>query len=164
MILSGDKIIDEVRNGQITIEPFNSDQVNPNSYNFRLGSVIVDHFAPAPARRRVVMDEDGLVLGAGRLYLGHTLERIGSTTYTPSLIGRSSIGRLGLFVQVDADLGQLGNAHRWTLELRPTIAVRVYPGMPFGQVSFWVVSGTPARLYTAGYSAFDDPTPSRVET
>ena len=58
-----------------------------------------------------------------------------------SLIGRSSVGRLGLFLQITADLGQLGAKHSWTLELKVVQPLIVYPMMKIGQVSFWVPEG-----------------------
>ena len=58
-----------------------------------------------------------------------------------SLIGRSSVGRLGLFLQITADLGHLGKAHCWTLELKVVQSLIVYPHMKIGQVSFWQVTG-----------------------
>ena len=54
-----------------------------------------------------------------------------------SLIGRSSIGRLGIFLQVDADLGHTGSSHNWTLEIVCCKKVRIYPRMVIGQISFW---------------------------
>ena len=37
MILTGCKIIEAVGSGDICISNFNSERVNPNSYNYRLG-------------------------------------------------------------------------------------------------------------------------------
>ena len=41
MILTGQQIIKEVRSGGIVISPFSEEQVNPNSYNYRLGAEYV---------------------------------------------------------------------------------------------------------------------------
>jgi dCTP deaminase len=54
-----------------------------------------------------------------------------------SLIGRSSIGRYGLFLQVSANLGHTTSEHKWTLELVATQKIRLYSEMIIGQVSFW---------------------------
>ena len=40
MILSGKKIMEEVENGKIIIFPFNSQDINPNSYNYTLDDYI----------------------------------------------------------------------------------------------------------------------------
>ena len=54
------------------------------------------------------------------------------------LLGRSSIGRLGIFLNVTADLGHIGSCSHWTLEITVVQPVRIYPGTKIGQVSFWV--------------------------
>ncbi|MGW0730874.1 dCTP deaminase domain-containing protein, partial [Streptomyces mirabilis] len=73
---------------------------------------------------------------------------IGSTVFVPSLIGRSSLGRLGVFLQYSADLGNVGSCHRWTLEIKVVQPTRVYAGMTAGQVTFWSTVG--AELAYAG--------------
>ncbi|MFG1645517.1 2'-deoxycytidine 5'-triphosphate deaminase domain-containing protein [Amycolatopsis sp. NPDC049252] len=147
MILTGPEIAACVRRGEISIEPFEHDQLNPNSYNYRLGreikiadADILDARHPAKWSRLDITTE-GYVLNPRRVYLAGTVEIIGSTSLVTSLIGRSSLGRLGLFTQVTADLGHHGAIHRWTLELTVVQPLRVYAGMRLGQVSFWRSSG-----------------------
>lgn len=152
MILTGSAIREAVEAGKITIAPFDRGLVNPNSYNYRLGTslrvvedVIADPMRPSAIVSEVVMPETGYLLLPGRVYLASTVEVIGSSTYVTSLVGRSSMGRLGVFLQVSADLGQLGTRHHWTLEIVVAQPVRLYPGMRIGQVSFWTVSGAISR-------------------
>src|SRR5438309_7858230 len=104
MILTGEEIQLEVGRGRITIEPFHVGQLNPNSYNYRLSpeiTICTDSLLD-PIRRGewscMHIPDDGLVLEPHRLYLGSTIESIGSDVYVPSLIGRSSLGRLGMFL------------------------------------------------------------------
>jgi dCTP deaminase len=155
MILTGAEITAQRAAGRLTLDPFDPGQVNPNSYNYRLGPVlrthsraVIDALGEHPADD-VTIGSAGVVLIPGRVYLGTTAEQIGSEHYVPSLIGRSSLGRLGVFLQVSADLGNLGAVHRWTLEIVVCQPVRVYAGMVAGQVSFWVPSG--ARPGYDGY-------------
>ena len=102
------------------------------------------------------MDSNGYVLKPHKLYLGNTIETIGSDKYVTQLIGRSSIGRLGLFLQVTAPLGHVGSRHKWTLELKCVQPLRVYPGMKIGQVTFWVMDGDKTMTYNHGkYNSFD---------
>jgi dCTP deaminase len=161
VILTGPFIEREVQAGRIVIEPFRPEAVNPNSYNYRLG----EHLKSFDTERDVFVDlqipESGYVLEPGRMYLGHTAEVIGSSTYAMSLIGRSSMGRLGLFLQVSADLGHTTSCHRWTLELVPVLRIRLYPGMVIGQVSFWRNAGDvcPSPAY---YARFNRPYESRI--
>lgn len=140
MILTGNKIYQETLSGSIIIEPFNKEQVNPNSYNYRLGDslkVFIGSKNNRPIFKIVKIPENGYVLKPNTLYLANTLERIGSQRYAMSLIGRSSIGRLGLFLQVSANLGHTHSNHRWTLELVTCKKIRIYKNMVIGQVSFW---------------------------
>lgn len=168
MILTGDQIRREVSSGRIVIEPFTETQVNPNSYNYRLGThyialrgdAVIDIEAPPEFPDPVAIPESGLLLEPSCLYLANTAERIGSDEYITSLIGKSSMGRLGLFLQISADLGHQGHIHQWTLELRCSKRITIYPGMLIGQVSFWVVSGSP-RPSLGYYARCDVPTPSR---
>jgi dCTP deaminase len=166
MILTGAAITDAVDRGDIVIDPFDSARINPNSCNYRLGSEILQVQVAEDSRLGAVQQKLEPVAGRyllrkGQFYLGHTLERIGSTRYVTSLIGRSSIGRLGLFVQLSADLGHCGAVHRWTLELLPAIDIYVYPGQVIGQVSFWSTTGDVAA-YSGWYGRHDLPMPSKL--
>jgi dCTP deaminase len=166
VILTGAAITAAISAGDIVIDPFDEGRVNPNSYNYRLGDeihevVVADQGQPAAGRARLEATDGRYLLRKDRLYLGHTLERIGSARYVTSLIGRSSVGRLGLFVQLSADLGHQGAVHRWTLELLPAMDIYVYPGQVIGQVSFWNSQGAPAP-YIGWYGRHDRPMPSKL--
>jgi len=168
MILTGDEIRVEMHRGMITLDPFDPEQLNPNSYNYRLASELTicdDPFLdPRQTGTWTIMQipDEGLVLEPGRLYLGSTVERIGSSRYVPSLIGRSSLGRLGMFLQTSADLGNLGATHCWTLEIKVVQRLRIYAGMLAGQVSFWKPTGR-VSLYAGAYDTFDRATPSQQQ-
>ncbi|MFG1879316.1 hypothetical protein ACGFIV_31200 [Sphaerisporangium sp. NPDC049003] len=161
MILTGSEIVRQREAGRITLEPFSAEQVNPNSYNYRLGPTLRTHRGLVidvlgdHSTREVAIPGHGFVLRPGRVYLGTTVERIGSEHYVPSLIGRSSLGRLGVYLQVSADLGNLGAIHRWTLELVVCQPIRVYAGMVVGQVSFWAPSGE-RRPYDGHFGRFSE--------
>lgn len=156
MILSGLKIIEEVNNNRINIEPFNENLINPNSYNYRLGSILleIDDEIIDPKKKtkykKIEINDDGYILKPNKLYLGSTMERIGSDHYVTQLIGRSSVGRLGLFLQVTAPLGHIGCNLNWTLELKVVQPLKVYKGMKIGQVTFWCTDGNKNKLYTNG--------------
>lgn len=165
MILTGPEISARVADGTIVIDPFDPGLVNPNSYNYRLGDELL---VPAdgvfdsrltPVWSPTVIPSGGYTLLPNRIYLSHTAETIGSAKYVTTLIGRSSVGRLGLFLQVTADLGHVGAVHRWTLELHAIQPLRVYPGMRIGQVSFWRTEGE-SKYYTGQYASHSSPTPN----
>jgi len=158
MILTGPEICRQVELGNIVIRPFTHEQLNPNSYNYRLGSVLtpLGGYGADAAGPSVPIPKSGFCLHPGMVYLAKTAEVIGSEHFVTSLIGRSSVGRLGLFVQISADLGNLGPAHSWTLELTVVQRLVVYPGMIVGQVSFWCPSGS-IEPYRGFYTDHSEP-------
>jgi dCTP deaminase len=166
MILTGPEIAQAAHDGRLTIAPFEPDQVNPNSYNVRLGPTlltytadVIDAHRPNPTKA-IEIAEGGYVLQPGELYLGHTLERVGSDTFVPLLFGRSSVGRLGLFVEITAPIGDIGFHGQWTLMLSPIRPLKVYAGMKIGQIMFFVSTGD-IDLYRGKYQAAAGPQPSR---
>jgi len=161
MILTGSEIRRRVETGEIIISPFNPRQLNPNSYNYRLGNELRFR-EDSGGLVSIQIPESGFVLSAHRTYLGHTHETLGSDKYAMSLIGRSSTGRLGLFLQVSADLGHTGSTHKWTLELVAAKRIILYPGMVIGQISFWLNSGTISH-YRDGYTRYSVPQISKIE-
>lgn len=163
MILTGPEIARQRDRGALTIEPFTTDQLNPVSYNYRLGGTLRTHRAAvidthvAHELEEFAIPADGAVLQPGRVYLGTTVEVIGSGLFVPSLIGRSSLGRLGMFLQFSADLGNVGSCHRWTLEIKVVQPTRVYAGMAAGQVTFWTTIGA-SRAYAGRFGRINEAT------
>jgi dCTP deaminase len=161
MILSRTEIDRRVADGSITISPYCAAQLNPTSYSYRLGLEISELSSSGPAGEPgdtvVEIPEVGMLLRPGRLYLSHTYEVIGSRECVVTLMGRPAIGRLGLFVQLSADLGNIGDAHRWTLELTCVQPVVIYPRMLIGELTFWETTGELA-FYSGPYTRFSRPT------
>ena len=146
MILSGLEIKRELGRG-ITISPFDERQLNPNSYNLRLHEELLvyeseglDMKRPEPTAR-LDIPETGLVLAPGRLYLGRTIEYTATERFVPMLEGRSSVGRLGLFVHVTAGFGDVGFHGYWTLEMFCVQPVKIYPGVPICQIYYHTIQG-----------------------
>lgn len=166
MILTGSKIEEEVKNKRITIDPFYSDFLNPNSYNFHLSDVllvykneVIDPKIEQPTKE--IRINDGVILSPGELYLGTTKETMGSDFYVPFIYGRSSIGRLGLFVNITAPLGDIGFVGKWTLQLSAIRPIRVYTNMRIGQIFFIKPLGK-IDLYTGKYQNSTGPRKSEV--
>jgi dCTP deaminase len=166
MILTGAEIRNQVQEGAVTIRPFSPDQINPNSYDFRLGDTILQYSAglldaraanPTSACR---IPKEGMVLERGRFYLGHTAETMGSNFFVPIIRAKSSIARLGLFVHVTADLIDIGSVNQWTLQLYPVHSIIVYPGMRIGQITFWKTYGR-IDLYNGKYQGAVGPIASK---
>lgn len=144
MILTGKEIEKSVKNGDIFLSPFDKKQINPNSYNYRIGNKIKVYtgFNNGTAIfKEKTIPKEGFLLKQGIVYLANTKEVIGSKKYAMSLIGRSSLGRMGLFLQISANLGHTTSKHKWTLELVASIPFILYPNMKIGQVSFWSNKG-----------------------
>jgi len=165
MILTGKKIIEEVKKNRIDISPFDRDRITTNSYDLSLGNTIIrysqDVIDPKcqASYEEIIMPEDGLVLNAGDFVLGHSRERIGSDFYVPLIHGKSGTARMGLFVHVTADLIDIGSHGVTTFQLYATLPVKLYPGMLIAQVSFWVPLGD-IVLYKGKYQNSTGPRPS----
>lgn len=167
MILTGPKIKEGVENGKITISPFDEKQLNPNSYDFRIGEKvlvykknILDTKKPNETEE-LIIPEDGLILQSDKIYLGHTIEKVGSTAYVPIVRGKSSTGRVGLFVHITADLIDIGYIGQYTLMMHAVQPVKIYPNMKIGQVTFWRVFGD-IVLYDGKYQDGNGPQASEV--
>lgn len=159
MILTYYEILDNVKNGGIRISPFEESMLNPNSYDYRIDYKLLE-ISDIPvdpkkqtSYREINFTDDGYVLSPNKTYLANTYEEIGSDYFVPLLIGKTSLGRLGLFLQITADLGNLGAKHKWTLELKAVQPIKIYPMMRIGQVSFWKVQGE-KTFYSGKYDKF----------
>jgi dCTP deaminase len=147
MILSGLEILKEMDNGNIVIDPFDKKRINPNSYNLRLYNELMIYrnsvldMRTRPQTETIIIPEEGLVLEPNRLYLGRTVEHTQTRNYVPMLEGRSSIGRLGLYVHVTAGFGDVGFAGFWTLEIQCIQPIRIYPSVEICQIYYHSVQG-----------------------
>lgn len=146
MILSGKEIKREMGKG-INIEPYNEAQLNPNSYNLKLhnelmvySNPVLDMKTPNPVDP-LTIPEEGLLLEIGKLYLGRTVEKTETSKFVPMLEGRSSIGRLGLFIHVTAGFGDVGFNGFWTLEIFCVQPIRIYAGVDICQIFYHTIEG-----------------------
>jgi dCTP deaminase len=159
MILSDEKIREEMRRGHIVIRPFRADCLGTNSYDVHLGPYLavystgaLDARVPNPVEEFRIPKE-GYVLVPGQLYLGVTEEYTETHGFVPFLEGKSSLGRLGIDIHSTAGKGDEGFCNYWTLEMSVKLPVRVYPGMPVGQLLYFEISGRVAHSYSAKRSA-----------
>jgi len=153
MILSDKEILAEIDKGSILIEPFRPDCLGSNSYDVHLGQYLatyVDEILDAKKHNSIrdfIIPEEGYILLPGRLYLGVTQEYTETHAHVPFLEGKSSVGRLGIDIHATAGKGDVGFCNTWTLEISVSQAVRVYAGMPIGQLIYFEVQGEVANLY-----------------
>lgn len=165
MILTGSAIREQLGTN-IVIDPFDERQLNPNSYNLRLHDellvyeeIVLDMRRPNRFRRYLIPPE-GLVLQPRQLYLGRTVERTETRNLVPMLEGRSSVGRLGLFVHVTAGFGDVGFCGYWTLEMFAVHPIRIYPGVPICQIFYHTVEGEITEYDSGKYQHNHDIQPS----
>lgn len=146
MILSGKKIKEKL-GSEIIIEPYNEKQLNPNSYNIRLHdqllvytNPLLDMKSPNPTKQ-ITIPQTGLILEPNVLYLGRTVEYTKTTNFVPMIEGRSSIGRLGLFIHITAGFGDVGFNGYWTLEMFCVHPIKIYPNVEIGQIFYHNIDG-----------------------
>ncbi len=156
MILSGKEIKKNIGD-RIKITPFNEEQLNPNSYNLTLHNELLVYdnelldMKKENTASRLIMPEEGMVLLPGKLYLGRTVEHTATDYYVPMLEGRSSIGRLGLFVHITAGFGDVGFNGFWTLEMFCVQPIRIYPGVQICQIFYHSIEGEYEKYISGKY-------------
>lgn len=167
MILSGLEIANRIGK-DIGIEPYNSNQLNPNSYNLRLhnellvyDSQILDMKANN-ATSKLTIPEAGLQLEPGKLYLGRTVEHTRTDKLVPMLEGRSSIGRLGMFIHVTAGFGDVGFNGFWTLEIFVVQPLIIYPGIEICQIYYHHIDGDYTTYQNGKYQNNQKIQPSKL--
>jgi len=171
MILTDKGILDEMQKGTIVIEPYDRTYLGTNSYDVHLGkylAVYTDREIDAKKHNPIQefeIGEDGFVLQPGVLYLGVTEEYTETHAHVPFLEGKSSIGRLGIDIHATAGKGDVGFCNHWTLEISCIQPVRVYAGMPVGQLIYFEVKGDIEHAYNKKQSAkYNQRSPKPMES
>ncbi|MCB0272812.1 MAG: dCTP deaminase [Bdellovibrionales bacterium] len=159
MILSDRQIKQEIEKGTIKIEPFRPHCLGTNSYDVHLGKALATYTTPILDAKKdnpltyFEIPEEGFILKPGELYLGITEEYTETHAHVPFLEGKSSAGRLGIDIHATAGKGDVGFCNYWTLEISVKIPVRVYAGMPIGQLIYFAVEGDVEVSYATKKSA-----------
>lgn len=156
MLLSGREIEKHLNNG-IIIKPYNPKQLNPNSYNLKLSNELLVYtedeldMKKANPVKELIIPKEGLVLEPNKLYLGRTVEYTETADFVPMLEGRSSVGRLGLFIHVTAGFGDVGFAGYWTLEMYCIHPIRIYPNVEICQIYYHTLQGEHDKYNSGKY-------------
>ncbi|MBI3632141.1 MAG: hypothetical protein HY225_01715 [Candidatus Vogelbacteria bacterium] len=162
--LTGKEVEKQVRAGKIRIDPFDGNQINPNSYDYRLGNTLrqlltnsefngipcIDPRKPIKYRDYII-PETGYLLLTENAYLGSTMEKFGTDHYASLVTGKSSVGRLFVKNHACAGLIDQGFLNHITLEITAKLPTLVFPGMRFGQI-FWFESIGECELYKGKYN------------
>lgn len=171
MILS-DKTIRRMLAGQtLTITPITDDQIQPASVDIRLGntfSVVEDTSAGIITMDREIayktIQTDRYLLLPGQFVLATTMEYFALPgDLTAFVEGRSSLGRMGLFIQ-NAGWVDPGFEGEITLELfnANRCAIELQAGRRVGQLVFAQMDSPAERPYRGKYQGQRGATGSRV--
>lgn len=170
-MISGREIARNVANDRIKISPFHPSSIQPHSYDLRLGSKLVrvvcnnllgNIDTHIPGNVQGIECTDGyFTIYPGELYLGHTIETIGSNYYVPVIHGRSTAARQGVMVHFAGlcDAGWFGEV---TLEIvnMTSSPMNIYPGDRVCQVTFDTIDGS-IDLYESTYQGQTGPTAAK---
>lgn len=157
MILSGKEIQRQIDLGTIEISPFSRSRLNPNSYNLSLANELMIYNSyrlnmKEENRAHIVkIPETGLELIPDKLYLGRTEEYTRTECFVPMLEGRSSVGRLGVYIHVTAGFGDVGFHGYWTLEIHCVQPVVIYPHVEIAQIYFHTIDGEYEKYVNGKY-------------
>jgi dCTP deaminase len=171
MILTDAEILKHMEKGTIKVEPFRQECLGTNSYDVHLGSTLatyVDTELDAKKHSEIQsfqIPEEGFLLLPEEFYLGVTEEYTESHEHVPFLEGKSSSGRLGIDIHATAGKGDIGFCNYWTLEISVKKPVRVYAGMPIGQLIYFKAEGEVLTPYNKkGNAKYNGKTPYPVES
>ena len=153
MILSDSRILEEIEKGSIKIVPYSRECLGSNSYDVHLGKHLATYTnKELDAKKHNTIEhfeipEEGIILLPNELYLGVTEEYTETHSHVPFLEGKSSVGRLGIDIHATAGKGDVGYCNTWTLEISCVKPVRIYAGMPVGQLIYFQVAGVIENMY-----------------
>jgi dCTP deaminase len=159
MILTDKEILNHIEKGLIKVEPFDLSCLGTNSYDVHLGKTLAlyeSDVLDSKAHNKVKtfeIPEEGYVLMPDKFYLGVTHEYTETHAHVPFLEGKSSVGRFGIDIHATAGKGDVGFCNYWTLEISVKQPVRVYAGMPIGQLIYFEVKGDIQNMYNKKASA-----------
>jgi dCTP deaminase len=162
MILSDRSIKEKIKSGEIVIDPFSEEFLQPASYDLHLdkyflvfnresiGMIDVKK-KPENLMREIEVDEKiGFVIHPNEFVLANVKEITGvDSNHVGRLEGKSSLGRLGLIIHATAGFLDPGNKLRMTLELANVspLPIKIYPGMKIAQLAFEKLDSECERPY-----------------
>lgn len=181
MLLSDRDIRARVDIGDIELDPFMPEMIQPASIDVRLDRFFrvfndrqYTYVDPAEDQGELteqfsVAQGEPWILHPGEFVLGSTLERVHiSNQIAARLEGKSSLGRLGILTHSTAGFIDPGFNGYITLELSNVspLPVKLWPGMKIGQICFFELSSPAEHPYGSQalgshYQGQRGPTPSR---
>lgn len=151
MILADKTIKERLKSGEIVIEPFDPEFLQPASYDLHLDNnfmtfnkenhSLIDVKVPTDNLMRTinVSEDEGYIIHPGEFVLANIREITGvDARHVGRLEGKSSLARIGLIIHATAGFLDPGNKLKLTLEIAniSPLPIKVYPGMKIGQIAF----------------------------
>lgn len=112
--------------------------------------------------KEIIISEEGFKLEPNQLYLGRTLEYTSTKKFVPMIEGRSSIGRLGIFIHITAGFGDVGFSGYWTLEIFCIKPIIIYPNVEIAQLYYHTIDGDYEEYNSGKYQNNTDIQPSML--
>ena len=161
MYLSDSDIEKAIQKGEIIIQGFEIERLQPASYDILLGNkflvsntestMAIDPVNKVfPETKEIIIPDNGMfVLHPGVSVLGSSVDYFGSDKYLIHLSGKSSLARLGLIIHNTAGIINPGHFLNITFELANLnhIPIILRPGMRIGQILFSELSSKPRKDY-----------------
>ncbi len=171
MILSDISIKELIKKGELRIEPFEEKNIQSSSVDLRLGEDVLFYVADLidvkqekiPVQR-VKVPEEGLIIKPKSFLLATTLEYIKLPgDITAFVEGRSSLGRLGLFIE-NAGWVDAGFEGQITLEFynANSCPIKLYRGMRVCQIVLAKLDRPAEKPYRGKYFGQRGATPSKI--
>ena len=147
-ILTGEEIKKRL-NKDIIIEPFNLENLNPNSVDLTLHDEIIRYESykinlseKKQSHETIKIPEEGFWIEPGQFYLGKTVEWTETYNIAPIISGKSSAGRVAFFTNCSAYLGDIGYKGHWSLQLySPIYRIFVKPNIRIAHIAYLTVIG-----------------------
>ncbi len=161
MFLSDTDIHEAIKQGEITLTPYDEGRLQPASYDILLGNKFIENEASSthfvdPSRKiyaktleKIVRDDDPFVLHPGVSVLGLSKEFFGSDHYLIQVGGKSSLARIGLMIHNTAGIINPGHFLNITFEItnQSNIPIILRPGMEIAQITFSKLTSPPRQNY-----------------
>ncbi|WP_216828404.1 dCTP deaminase [Alkalihalobacterium elongatum] len=171
MILSDKTINKMLRNGELTIEPLTEGQVQPASVDIRLGTHflkidenVIESISLEKEAKYIEFESNEVVIPPNSFLLATTKEYIKLPNYVTAFVeGRSSIGRMGLFIQ-NAGWVDPGFEGEITLELYNAnrLPIRLKSGRRICQLVFALMDQKAGAPYQGKYQGQRKAVGSRI--
>ncbi|MEN3033701.1 MAG: dCTP deaminase [Aquificaceae bacterium] len=170
MILSDASLKKLIKSGELKISPFDISQIQPSSIDLTLSEELLFYVGPIDVKSPqnptevIKIPKDGFEIPPKAFMLASTREYIQlPDNLTAFVEGRSSLGRLGLFIQ-NAGWVDAGFEGQLTLELYNANSnpIRIYSGIRICQIVIAKLEAPCEKPYSGKYKNQKGPTPSRV--